>query len=307
MEFRNINTFLCVVKTQSFTKAAEKLGYSQSNVSFQIQQLEQELGIRLFERMGRSICLTEPGREFLFYANELSRLSEQALSAARSPEGRSSAALRGLLRIGSIGSIAAAFLPDLLAGFHRAYPKIQITVYTESRDTLTDRVKKNEIDLFFDLNQRTAAPDLACRILREEEIVFLSAKTFPIGNRKKIPLRELAEEDFVLTERGESYRSELDRLLAERSLTITPIIEFGNPETIIRLLKRGLGLSFLPLFCARDEIRAGRLSVLPVDAPKVHMYSQVLYHKNKWITPQMEALLSFTADYFIPPHEFPLW
>lgn len=137
--------------------------------------------------------------------------------------------------------------------------------------------------------------------------MFLSAKTFPIGNRKKIPLRELAEEDFVLTERGESYRSELDRLLAERSLTITPIIEFGNPETIIRLLKRGLGLSFLPLFCARDEIRAGRLSVLPVDAPKVHMYSQVLYHKNKWITPQMEALLSFTADYFIPPHEFPLW
>ena len=85
MEFRNINTFLCVAEQKSFSRAADRLGYSQSNVSFQIQQLEQELGVRLFERTGKTIRITEKGQEFLFYANEIEKLGDQAMTAVRSP------------------------------------------------------------------------------------------------------------------------------------------------------------------------------------------------------------------------------
>ena len=112
MEFRNIKTFLCIAEMNSFSKAAEKLGYSQSNVSFQIQQLEQELGVRLFERYGRSIQITQPGREFLFYANEMEKLSLQAVSAVKNPAGMDGRQLSGLLRIGSVESIANGILPD---------------------------------------------------------------------------------------------------------------------------------------------------------------------------------------------------
>ena len=85
MEFRNINTFLSVAELQSFSKAANKLGYSQSNVSLQIQQLEQELGVPLFERTGKSIRITAAGQDFLFYANEIQRLNQQALNTVRIP------------------------------------------------------------------------------------------------------------------------------------------------------------------------------------------------------------------------------
>lgn len=298
MEFRNINTFLYVAEMESFSKAADKLGYSQSNVSFQIQQLEKELGIRLFERTGKSVQITEQGREFLFYANEIQKLSSQAAAAVKIPRGQEREMMSGLLRIGSIQSIAAAILPDLLAGFHRLYPQIQIVVYTEGRDILIEKIKNNQIDLFFELNEKSMIPNLKRKVLRKEEIVFLSAEPFAGNEGEKLPLSQIAQKDFVLTETGEAYRRELDRLLAGKDLNITPVIEFGNPETIICLVEKGIGLSFLPLFCARERIRRGKLFIVEADMPEVYMYSQVFYHKNKWITPQMEALLSFIDDFF---------
>lgn len=304
MEFRNLQTFLCVADLLSFSKAALRLGYSQSNVSFQIRQLEDELGVRLFERTGKTIQLTDPGREFLFYANEIRKLSSQALDAVKLPQNPDPAAIRGLLRVGSIESIATAVLPDLLTGFHRRYPHIQLTVCTESRDSLADQVRNNQIDLFFDLNDRTPIPHLTQEFLRKEEIVFLTGRN--PGYPKAIPLGEIAQKPFVLTERGEGYRKELERLLAERDLTITPIIEFGNPETILHLVARDLGLSFLPLFCAEEYLRDGRLFVLETDTPRIFMYSQIFYHKNKWITPQIQALLTHIREYFSQPAVPPL-
>ncbi len=307
MEFRNLTTFLCVADLCSFSKAAEKLGYSQSNVSFQIQQLEQELGVKLFERYGRSIQITHPGRELLFYANEIEKLSLQAVTAVKHPSGKGSLSLSGLLRIGSVESIANGILPDLLADFHKICPGIQFTVYTGgARNTLVEMVANNQIDFFFDLNDRAPVANLKGRILRREEIVFLASKKLaekivPDGrSNKKIPLSEIAKEDFVLTERNEGYRIELDRLLANCGLSVSPIVEFGNPENIIKLIERDMGLSFLPLFCAAEKIRCGSLSVIETDAPKVYMYSQIFYHKNKWITPQMDAILRFAEDFFKP-------
>ena len=299
MEFRNINTFLCVAEQKSFSRAADRLGYSQSNVSFQIQQLEQELGVRLFERTGKTIRITEKGQQFLFYANEIEKLGNQAMTAVRSPGDGARSEMGGLLRIGSIESIATAVLPDLLSGFHRLCPGIRIMVCTaEKRDVLIERIKNNQIDLFFDLNEKTTIPNLKRELLRQEEIVFLSAEPIQGEKGKKIPLGEIAERDFVLTEHGEGYRRELDRLLAEQDLAIQPVIEFGNPETIIRLVEKGIGLSFLPLFCAEEKVRNGQLFIVETDMPKVYMYSQLFYHKNKWITPQLKALLTYIIDYF---------
>lgn len=305
MEFRNIKTFLCIAEMNSFSKAAEKLGYSQSNVSFQIQQLEQELGVRLFERYGRSIQITQPGREFLFYANEMEKLSLQAVSAVKNPAGMDGRQLSGLLRIGSVESIANGILPDLLADFHSIHPDVQFAVYTGgARNTLVKMVANNQIDFFFDLNDKAPVTGLTGRILRREEIVFVASKKHagdiaPAGRpNKKIPLSQIAEEDFVLTERNEGYRIELDRLLAACGISVSPVAEFGNPETIIRLIERDMGLSFLPLFCAAEKIKQGDLTVIETDAPKTYMYSQLFYHKNKWITPQMDAMLQFAQEFF---------
>lgn len=90
---------------------------------------------------------------------------------------------------------------------------------------------------------------------------------------------------------GSSYHYELERLLSERDLRISPVLEIGNTETIINLLKRGMGVSFLPEFTVRKELKRGKLRQLDTDLPGVKMYSQLLHYKNKWITPQMQVFI----------------
>ena len=298
MEFRNINTFLTVAEFKSFSKAANKLGYSQSNVSLQIQQLEKELGVQLFERTGKSIRITDAGQDFLFYANEIQRLNQQALNTVKIPKEKKKENICGQLRIGSIESIATAILPDLLTGFHQLYPQIQISVCIESGNTLVDMIRNNEIDLFFILDEKMTIPNMKRQLLSKEEIIFLSAIPYNVEDGTTISLEELSQKDFVLTEPGEGYRKQLDHLLGEYNLTITPIIEFANPETVIQFVERKIGLSFLPYFCAEEKIKSGKLFQVETNTPPIYMYNQIFYHKDKWITPQMEVLLDYVKDFF---------
>ena len=293
MEFRNLQTFLCVANLQSFSKAAKKLGYSQSNISFQIQQLEKELGVQLFDRSGKRIKITEPGQEFLFYANEIQKLSLQALTVAKKNINHDSQTLEGFLRIGSIESIATSILPDLLARFHKVYPKITITIITKNRENLIEMVKNNQIDFFFDFNDKIEISNLCHKILSKEEVVFLSSKS-----REKLSLEHITKEKFVLTEQGEGYRKKLEYLLLEKGIRIYPAIEFGDPAQIIQLIEKNIGISFLPLFCAIEKIQEKKLFIIESDLPKIYMYTQLYYHKNKWITPQMNAILNHIYSYF---------
>ena len=304
MELRNITTFLKVAELGSFSKAAEKLGYSQSNVSFQIQQLENELGARLFERIGRKIEITPQGRSFLFYANEINKMTVQAVDEVRNSAGPGCASPRGQLRIGSIESIATGILPCLLTEFHRRFPYIQVTVFTENKNILIDRVNNNQIDMFFDLNTPSVIQNMIRRELRREEIIFICSPDMMVTGSSGalfVPINELCSMPFVLTEYGEGYRRELDAVLTGRGYSIDPVIEFGNPETIIQLVEAGIGMSFLPHFCAAKHIEDGHLVRVETDIEPIYMRSQMFYHKNKWITPVMQAFFDTIDSFFGDP------
>ena len=120
MEFRNIVTFLKVAELKNFSKAAEKLGYSQSAVTVQIQQLEKELGVRLFERVGKGVALTESGQDFVFHANEILNTTRQAVESVKNhgkhPDQKE---ITGILKVGSVESVSTALLPEILMAFHR--------------------------------------------------------------------------------------------------------------------------------------------------------------------------------------------
>ncbi|MCU6396783.1 substrate-binding domain-containing protein, partial [Enterobacter quasiroggenkampii] len=108
---------------------------------------------------------------------------------------------------------------------------------------------------------------------------------------QKIDLQDIIKEPFILTEKGGSYRYELERMLAAQEMEIRPVLEIGNTETIIHLLEEGVGVSFLPLFSVKKAIKQGTLSRIKTDIPTIQMCSQLLYHKNKWVTPQMQTFI----------------
>ncbi len=293
MEIRNIKTFIKVAATQNFSKAAEQLGYSQSTITIQMQQLEKELGTQLFERIGKQVSLTQQGEIFLNHANEIMRVTNEAAVFAResnNPE--------GTLRIGSVESLATAILPELLLRFHHTCPKVETIIKTDMSDGLINMVKNNEIDLFLTLDQKIYGSEWVRAVSKEEDIIFVTSSKHSFTGKEKIDIEMIQNEAFLLTEKGESYRYELERILSDREIVIKPVLESGNTETIIHLLEHGMGISFLPMFSVSKYMERGILSQIQADIPTVHMYSQLLYHKNKWLTPQMKIFIEIAQDFF---------
>ena len=293
MEFRNIATFLRVAATRNFSRAAEQLGYSQSTVTIQMQQLEKELGTQLFERIGKQVNLTERGEAFIHHANEIMMITNAAMTFASNAD-----LTTGSLRIGGVESLCTAILPELLLQFHHICPKVETVIKTATTEELIDMIKCNDIDLLFTLDKKIYGSEWVRAVQQEEDIVFVTLRHNSFIDGQKIDLKDIIKEPFILTEKGGSYRYELERMLAEQEMEIRPVLEIGNTETIIHLLEEGVGASFLPLFSVKKAIDQGTLSRIQTDIPTIQMCSQLLYHKNKWVTPQMQAFIEIVQNFY---------
>ena len=290
MELRTIDTFLKVAATQNFSKAAEQLGYSQSAVTVQIQKLEKELGVELFDRIGKRVFLTQKGQEFISYANNIMAATNSALAFSKEET-----VPKGKLRIGGVESVCTALLPELLLDFYKLCPQVEVVIKSGPTDDLMELAAANELDLVFTLDRKLLCPEWNCMVRGEEDVVFV---TLASDCRKEIPIQELVIQPFILTETGAAYRYELERMLADRDLSILPILEIGNTETIINLLKRGMGISFLPQFTVYPALQSGELMQLHTDLPGVKIYHQLFCHKNKWVTRQMQVFIDLVKEYF---------
>ena len=263
MELRNINTFLHIAELHSFSSAARELGYSQSAVSAQISQLETELGTPLFDRVGKTVRLTDAGQTFQSYARTLLITAQQAKAALLPAR-----AVSGTLRVALADSVCSTFLPDLLQQFHALCPQVELVL-------------------------RTATADEMLRLLVNgpEPVCFVAPAGHPLSDKAEVPLDVLAQQEFLLTERGMSYRDALDQRLAARGLSIHPYIELGSASLLCQMVERGMGFSFLPEYIVRPALSAGRIARLNVPDCTVTMHRQLFYHKDKWLTPQMKAFI----------------
>ena len=158
-------------------------------------------------------------------------------------------------------------------------------------ENLMDLAKSDEIDLIFTLDKKIYSSQWMCAAERVEDTIFVTSDRVFAQKSNIHLIQHLAKAAFLLTETGAAYRYELEQMLAEKEIEIVPVLEIGNTETIINLLKRGMGISFLPEFTVKEEIEKGVLFEIRTDLPGVKMYHQLLYHKNKWMTPQMKAFL----------------
>ena len=287
MEIRNILTFMRVSELHSFSKAADQLGYSQATVTVQIKQLEQELGTTLFDRIGRQIRLTEHGERFVPYAANLLQAAQQAnnfLTLDTAPSGK--------LRLGTCDSLFAAQMPPILLEFTKKYPQVETIVHTEAQiTTLFQMLHRNEIDILYFMDKPINSPDWIKVLEHPEPVVFVTYPEHPLASAKNIPLHRLLEEPLLLTTKDVSYRYELDQLLAAKGLAPRPILEAGDTAVLTELLLQGAGISFLPQFSVQKHLNSGELCVLHTEAPTIEIHSQLVYHKNKWITTQMERFL----------------
>ena len=287
MEFREISTFLQVAQHQSFSKAARQLGYSQAAVTIQIKQLEQELGVHLFDRIGKQISLTHQGQVFYQYAVSIRNELEQAKNAVSDPS-----TLSGKLCLGTIESICASIFPDLLAEYHRLHPEVTISIVTDSPGVLLDRMNENTIDIVYLLDRRIY-DNRWCKTLEEpEENIFVASPDHELALvKRELELDEVLRFPFFLTEKDASYRHMLEQYLASINRSVKPFLEIGNTEFIIHMLLKNTGISFLPKFTVQRELQQKQLTALNVRGFQMQTWRQIFYHKNKWVTREMQEFL----------------
>ncbi|MBQ8896758.1 MAG: LysR family transcriptional regulator [Clostridia bacterium] len=291
MELRNLITFTNVAELGSFTKAGEQLGYSQSTVSFQIKQLEEELGCLLFERINHTIALTERGHELLSYANQIRTLTDEFMENLVKD-----AELAGHINVVTPDSVCDEMLNAHYMDFHDKYPSISIKFTTADTAVMFDMLDHNEADVIITLDNHSYNKDYVIAKEQRLSMHFVARADSKFARVGNLSIKDIVNEPFILTEYGQGYRRVFDKELAKRSLEITPVLEIGRTDIITSLVAQSDMLSYLPDFVTKDLIEAGKLCYLDVADMDIEIWKQLIYHKNKWISKSLKVFIDHVSQ-----------
>ena len=288
MELRNLITFIQVAELGSFTKAAEQLGYSQSTISFQIKQLEEELGCLLFERINHTITLTERGRELVAYAHQVRTLTDEFKESLTEEEDCS-----GHIHIVTPDSVCEEMIYSHYIDFHNQYPNISIKFTTADTSAMFEMLDHNEADAIITLDSHSYRKDYV--IAKEEPLSmhFVTGAKSKFAGKRNLKIKDISNEPFILTEYGQGYRRVFDKELAKKSLDITPVLEIGRTDMITSILAKSDMISYLPDFVTKERVESGELVYLDVRDVNIEIWKQLIYHKNKWMSKSLRAFIEY--------------
>ena len=241
MQIHQLRYFCAVAKTGSFTRAAEHEHLAQPSLSQQVRKLEDELGTRLFDRLGRTVRLTSFGEAFLPRAEEILR---QVVDAKREME-QMAGVERGTVVVGSIPTIAPYFLPRRLASFSRKFPNVRVNVVEDLTVELLEHVQEGTIDLAL-LVLPVAGGNFVCHELFREPLYLVVPEDHRLGAHATVQLRQIEKDPFLLLKEGHCFRKNTLSACARGRLQPNVVFESGQFTTILAMVAAGTGVSIVP-------------------------------------------------------------
>ena len=287
---RQMRVFTTVARHLSFTRAACELHLTQPAVSQQIKLLEAEVGMPLFEQIGRKVQLAPAGTELLRYAHQTIELLREA--------GESLAAMRGLKRgVLQLGAVSTAkyFAPSLLSAFTPAYPEVTIKFAVGNREEVIKHLAGNEIDLAI-MGRPPRELDTDAEAFARHPLVIIASPSHPLAGKRKIPLRQLAGEQFLIREAGSGTRASMEHVFRERRVPFRVSMEVSSNETIKQAVMAGMGISFLSAHTIGLELAAGKLAILDVAGLPIMRDWYVIHLREKRLSPIAGAFRQFLLE-----------
>ena len=288
MDIKNLITFIHVAELHSFTKAGDKLGYSQSTVSFQIRQLENELGVPLFERINRTVTLTEHGTRLLRSAYKINELLQNFQE-----ETKAETKVHGRVRLAIADSLSSEVIRRIFPKLHRKYPDIMVECISAGTQEMFRLLNQNEVDIVYTLDNHIYDTNYVIQQESRIGVHFVCAAENPLAARDAISPEELVKQPFLLTEKGMSYRRMLDERLAAHSLEIQPVFVSGNAGLLAALVEQGAGISLLPDYVTHPYVEKGTLCYLHVPQMEIEIWTQLLHHRDKWVSEPMRIVIDY--------------
>lgn len=258
MDFDQLLTFLEVAKLGNFSRAGEKVYRSQSAVSAQIRQLEQEYGERLFDRSGKTVRLSPAGDVLLEYAQRMVALRNESLRAV-ADQGQTP---RGTLSIGANEATCLYVLPDIFTEYCQRFPQVQISVYRNFSRKILQAVEDGTIDLGI-ASLPVKSPSLKVHpVFRDQLMVFVSTH-HPLASQESVSVEQIAEFPLIIPKTGYT-RQQLDKIFRPYNSRLRVAMEIPSVGLIKSFVVSGVGISLLSSSFAQDEVRAGKAKLLPL-------------------------------------------
>jgi DNA-binding transcriptional LysR family regulator len=299
MELRHLATFRAVARSLSFTRAAAELGYVQSALTAHVKALEAELGVQLFDRLGRRIVLTDSGVKLLRYAEDILDLAREAAVVAAGQSGQPA----GPVTISAPEVLCTYRLPAVIRQLHLKHPGIRLlfrSTTTGALDpALEDALDRGEIDLAFVLEEAIdPGARLLIKKLTDEPLTIIAAPDHPLADEPHVSAADLDGIPVLLTDKGCGYRRVFERALRQGGVRTTIAGEFTSGETVKRCVQAGTAIGVLASVSVQDELAAGRLVSLAWTGPQLRLCSFLITHKNRWVSPAAAALREATDQAF---------
>jgi DNA-binding transcriptional LysR family regulator len=291
MEVRQLQIFCALAEELNFTRTAERVHTVQSNVTTQIKALEEELGVPLFDRLGRRVALTDAGRNFLPFATQSLASMEQGQRAVQS-----GAEPCGPLRVGVPESMLAYRLPQVLRTFHRRFPHVELIFRPQYDEALPAMLETGKLDMAVCMIEASPHDAIKSTRLRTERIFLLAHPSHPLALRRTVKAADLAGQTLLLTEGGCGYRLKLDRQMALQNIRPGNVTEFSSVEAIKQCVLAGMGLGLLPAIVVSRELRQHQIKALHWAGPSMDIATHILWHKDKWISPAMAAFIELVKE-----------
>lgn len=286
MELRQLITFRTVASTLNFSRAAEALNYVPSNVTMQIKALEDELGVRLFDRLGKQLVLTHAGKRFLTQIQSVLDKLDEARSVVHDNE-----VLNGTLTISANEVICAYRLPAVFQRFRAQHPGVRLIFRSVPNQELKQALFEGTADIVFMLDEPVRSNGLTVEPLLEETFRLFAAPDHPLAKRTVLQLDDFHGEVFLTNEKGCPYRTMFDRSFEKEGMDSITYLEFQSAEAIKQCAISGIGIAFLPEIVVEAEVERGELIALPWQIPDLHVYTQMSWHKDKWLSPIMLSFI----------------
>jgi DNA-binding transcriptional LysR family regulator len=286
---RQLKVFEAVARHLSYTRAAETLHLSQPATSMQIKQLEEVTGVQLFEQFGKKIYLTEAGKEFQHYCQNILQQLNDAESMFANLKG-----MHGKLTI-CVATTAGYFTPQLLAEFCKQHPKAQVSLNVMNREKLLTLLAHNEMDMAI-MGRPPEGHDLEAVSFMDNPLIIIAPIDHPLANERNIPMARLAEETFLVREQGSGTRIAMERYFSERDIALTTGTEMSTNEAIKQAVQAGMGLGILSQNTIQLELETKRLTVLDVEYFPIQRHWYVIHRKGKHLTTIAATFKNFLLD-----------
>ena len=288
MTFRKLEIFYTVAEILNMTKASKILYISQPSISQVIKELESDMEVQFFQRIGRKLYLTEEGKVFKGYALRMLNLYRESTEVIRDMK----ELRRGNIKLGASTTIGTYLLPDIVADFKREYPHIDIDLFIDNTDIISKELLKNKLDIAF-VEGPVYEEELRQQKIWDDKLVFISSRESTWD--KVITREDISNEVLILREKGSGSRKVFEKAIGEERNR--DVFVFGSTEAIKRAVKKGIGIACVSSLAIADEVTREELRVSEIEGLEIKRDLNILYHKDKQFSSLIEEFLNFSENY----------